>query len=97
MYPNKTVREISRALSWPTFIFGGLFLGGGGYLFSPSLLFAGIWCVYQGCLWAAATKKKSVEYLPLYQIMDDKFSNLYTILFVLYAILRYKYNVFCVC
>ena len=72
MYPGKRIKEISQRLVAPQLIFGGLFIGLGAWLFAPYMLFAGIWCIYQFFLWLSAIKKKAVQCLPLYQIMDER-------------------------
>ena len=72
MYPKKNTKEISQTLMIPTVLYALILIGGGVYLYAPYILFPGIWCLYQACLWISAIKKKSVNCLPLYQIMGDE-------------------------
>ena len=90
MYPKKNAKEISRILMFPTILYALIFIGGGVYLYAPYMLFPGIWCLYQACLWISAIKKKSVHCLPLYQIMgDEKFGFMLIFLYGMFAFLYF--------
>eukprot|EP01084_Bolivina_argentea_P077015 139628_1 len=72
LYPSKNPKEITQTLLIPTIVFGLIFIGGGVYLWAPYILFPGIWCIYQFALIISAIKKKAINCLPLYQVLDEK-------------------------